>query len=400
MRTMQSSSLLRPSWPQRPSKGVSRSSARTVGDSLPSARILAARLPCVSISGKQCEVKRCTVRSARSQASFSEAEAVTSPELDMVTPLEDEEELSQATLLWRAVKLPLYSVAIIPLTVGAAAAYLQSGVFFGGRYWLLLGSSVLVITWLNLSNDAYDAETGVDKNKKESVVNITGSQKGVLSAAYACLALGALGIFKAAQQIGDMRVVGLLSAAILCGYVYQCPPFRLSYKGLGEPLCFMAFGPLATTAFYLCHASGVGALPVTLTVLGVSVLVGITTSLILFCSHFHQIDGDLAVGKMSPLVRLGTEKGSQAVQTAVISIYTIIALLTALKALPLTCFAFSFLTLPIGKLVLQFIGKNHADKNLIFMAKYYCVRLHVALGLALSVGLVLAPKVPAAAVFW
>jgi hypothetical protein len=40
------------------------------------------------------------------------------------------------------------------------------------------------------------------------------------------------------------------------------------------------------------------------------------------------------------------------------------------------------------------------DKNLIFMAKYYCVRLHVALGLALSVGLVLAPKVPAAAVFW
>jgi hypothetical protein len=88
--------------------------------------------------------------------------------------------------------------------VGAAAAYLQSGVFFGGRYWLLLGSSVLVITWLNLrfvnlnadlkvqglgvtwafskawgvffvcSNDAYDAETGVDKNKKESVVNITG----------------------------------------------------------------------------------------------------------------------------------------------------------------------------------------------------------------------------------
>jgi hypothetical protein len=47
------------------------------------------------------------------------------------------------------------------------------------------------------------------------------SQKGVLSAAYACLALGALGIIKAAQQIGDMRVVGLLSAAILCGYVYQ-----------------------------------------------------------------------------------------------------------------------------------------------------------------------------------
>lgn len=43
----------------------------------------------------------------------------------------------------------------------------------------------------------------------------------MLGAAYACLALGVIGIFKAAEQVGDMRVVGLLSAAILCGYVYQ-----------------------------------------------------------------------------------------------------------------------------------------------------------------------------------
>lgn len=47
------------------------------------------------------------------------------------------------------------------------------------------------------------------------------SQQGVLGAAYACLALGAIGIIKAAQQIGDVRVVGLLSAAIFCGYAYQ-----------------------------------------------------------------------------------------------------------------------------------------------------------------------------------
>ena len=37
-----------------------------------------------------------------------------------------------------------------------------------------------------------------------------------------------------------------------------------------------------------------------------SVVVGITTSLILFCSHFHQIADDKAANKMSPLVRLGT----------------------------------------------------------------------------------------------
>ena len=40
-----------------------------------------------------------------------------------------------------------------------------------------------------------------------------------------------------------------------------------------------------------------------------SVIMGITTSLILFCSHFHQIDDDKAANKMSPLVRLGTANG-------------------------------------------------------------------------------------------
>ena len=30
---------------------------------------------------------------------------------------------------------------------------------------------------------------------------------------------------------------------------------RLSFKGVGECICFIAFGPLATSAFYLAHVS-------------------------------------------------------------------------------------------------------------------------------------------------
>lgn len=43
-----------------------------------------------------------------------------------------------------------------------------------------------------------------------------------------------------------------------------------------------------------------------------SALVGVTVAAILFCSHFHQIEGDRAAGKMSPLVRLGPTNGMQA----------------------------------------------------------------------------------------
>ncbi|GLT94375.1 hypothetical protein SLE2022_121180 [Rubroshorea leprosula] len=303
---------------------------------------------------------------------------------------EGKEEVTKATLIWRAIKLPIYSVALVPLTVGSAAAYLQTGLFLSRRYFLLLASSVLIITWLNLSNDVYDFDTGADKNKKESVVNLVGSRSAAIIAAYLSLFLGFFGLTWASADARNMRSILLLSCAIICGYIYQCPPFRLSYQGLGEPLCFAAFGPFATTAFYLLlgSTSGMTSLPLTGTVLSASFLVGFTTSLILFCSHFHQIEGDLAVGKMSPLVRLGTRRGSAVVKGAVMTLYTLLFASGLSRALPLSCIVLCALTLPIGKLVVRFVQENHMDEGKIFMAKYYCVRLHALFGAALAAGLV------------
>ncbi|CAL9132124.1 unnamed protein product [Musa acuminata var. zebrina] len=204
-----------------------------------------------------------------------------------------------------------------------------------------------------------------------------------------------MGLLWACAEAGDIRFIILVTCAILCGYVYQCPPFRLSYQGLGEPLCFAAFGPFATTAFYFSSSSrnlssGINPLPVTGRVLFSSFLVGLTTTLILFCSHFHQIDGDQAVGKMSPLVRIGTRAGSEVVKYGVISLYVLSLVFGLCKALPATCVFLSALTIPMGKMVIDYVEKNHDDKIKIFMAKYYCVRLHALFGSALALGLLLA----------
>ena len=51
--------------------------------------------------------------------------------------------------------------------------------------------------------------------------------------------------------------------------------------------------------------------PVPDAVWAVSVVVGIIVTSVLFCSHFHQIEGDRAAGKLSPLVRLGASRALQ-----------------------------------------------------------------------------------------
>ncbi|KAI3445754.1 hypothetical protein Pfo_002419 [Paulownia fortunei] len=302
---------------------------------------------------------------------------------------EKDEYIYKATLIWRAIKLPMYTVALIPITVGSAAAYLQTGQYFGKRYFMLLVSSVLIIAWVNLSNDVYDFDTGADKNKKESVVNLVGSRTGTHVFAWLLLALGFMGLTWVSVEAGSIRSIFLLAYAIICGYIYQCPPFRLSYLGLGEPLCFAAFGPFATTAFYLLQ-SGTRELSISGTVVSSSILVGFTTSLILFCSHFHQIEDDKAVGKFSPLVRLGTEGGAKLVKVAVGVLYSFLFILGLGQTLPFSSVVLCALTLPVGKLVVSFVEKNHKDKTKIFMAKYYCVRLHTLFGAALAAGLVAA----------
>lgn len=248
---------------------------------------------------------------------------------------------------------------------------------------------------IECSNDVYDSDTGADKNKKESVVNLVGSRAVTQYAANISLLLGFVGLFWAFAEAGDVRFIFLVICAIACGYVYQCPPFRLSYRGLGEPLCFAAFGPLATTAFYFSNSirsisSGIMLLPLNKTVIASSILVGLTTTLILFCSHFHQIDGDRAVGKMSPLVRIGTKAGARLVTLGIVTLYTLLVAFGITKCLPSSCIVLGALTLPLGKWVVDYVLKNHDDNSKIFMAKYYCVRLHALFGMALASGLVLA----------
>ncbi|KAI3445756.1 hypothetical protein Pfo_002421 [Paulownia fortunei] len=310
-----------------------------------------------------------------------------------IAPTEEEtekgQELSRATLIWRAIKLPMYTVALIPVTVGSAVAYWQTGLFSSWRYFMILASYVLVIAWVNLSNDVYDFDTGADKNKKESVVNLFGSRTGINIIAWVLLALGFLGLTWVAVEARNPRSLLFLASAIFCFYLYQCPPFRLSYHGVGEPLLFISFGPFSTIGFYLLH-SITSELPISSTVVWASILVGLTTSLILFCSHFHQIKDDKAVGKISPLVRLGTEAGAKVVKMAVLGLYSLVLILGFTQTLPFASVILCAMTLPMGNLVVSFVEKNHKDNTKIFMGKYLCVRLHTIFGAALAAGLVAA----------
>ncbi len=103
--------------------------------------------------------------------------------------------------LWlAAIKPPMYSVAVIPIWVGTAVAWGQQQTMNWPIFATFLSAAILIIAWLNLTNDVFDADTGIDQNKLHSVVNLTGNKSLIFWLANGLLALGCLGILAIATQ--------------------------------------------------------------------------------------------------------------------------------------------------------------------------------------------------------
>lgn len=283
--------------------------------------------------------------------------------------------------LWlAAIKPPMYSVAIIPIWLGTLVAFAETQTLNGTIFLAFLISAILILAWMNLSNDVFDADTGIDKNKAHSLVNLTGNKLLIFWLANLFLGGGVVGLVAIAWLQQDLTVLGSILLACALGYTYQGPPFRLGYQGLGEIICFINFGPLVVAAAYYSQAQ-----TWSLTSLLVSIIVGISTSLILFCSHFHQVEDDLAAGKRSPIVRLGTKKAAQLLPWFGGSIYVLTLLFVVLQVFPLWTLLI-FASLPFALQLISHVSEYHDRPEKVSNCKFIAVNLHFWSGLLLGLG--------------
>lgn len=290
--------------------------------------------------------------------------------------------------LWlAAIKPPIYSVAIAPIAVGTAVAFARTGLFDVQSFFTFLGSAISIIAWLNLSNDVFDSETGIDVNKAHSVVNLTENKSLVFWVANLCLSIGMVGIMALSWWQQDLTVLGLVLLCCFLGYTYQGPPFRLGYLGLGEIICFFTFGPGAVSAAYYSQTQEFAT-----DTLAISCVVGISTSIILFCSHFHQVKDDLAAGKRSPIVRLGTANGVRVLTIATASIYVLTAILIVLGILPLASLLV-FGSLPFAYQLVHHVNQNHASPQKVSNSKFIAINLYLSSTLLLILGLIFSSHV-------
>ncbi|MFZ9230014.1 MAG: 2-carboxy-1,4-naphthoquinone phytyltransferase [Prochlorococcaceae cyanobacterium] len=299
---------------------------------------------------------------------------------------------SERRQLWKAaIKWPMYAVAVMPVLLAAGWTYGRSGQLRVGPLLGFLLAAVLLLAWENLSNDVFDHDTGIDAaGKPHSVVQLTGRRSRVAGWANAALLLGLLLMGLVAWSSTPLVLVLVL----LCcgvGYAYQGPPLRLGYQGLGEPLCWLAFGPLATAAALLALDPALGGVP-----WGPALELGsgpaLATTLVLFCSHFHQVADDAAHGKRSPVVRLGTARAAALVPWFVALSLALQVLPVLLGIWPLTALL-GLIGVPPAVALSRLLERHHGTPARIAGSKFLALRFQSLSGLGLALGLALGRSV-------
>ncbi len=290
--------------------------------------------------------------------------------------------------LWvQAIKWPLYSVAIIPIFIsGAFNLFLYENINIF-NFFSFIFASILILFWENLTNDLFDSETGIDKFKFHSVVNLVKNKKIISLTAYSSLIMGLFIVYLISRSTNLNVFILVLSCCIL-GYLYQGPPFRLGYFGFGEPLCWIAFGPLAHSAALIAldpNNNYYSRIPwKEAFLLGSGPSLAIT--LVLFCSHFHQIKEDKSYGKNSPLVILGARRSAALIPWTIFIIYAFQSFAIINWILPPSCFLF-FISFPYAIKLIKILNKYRDKPAYLKSCKFIAIKFQTMNGVGLTIGM-------------
>ncbi|MBN1483353.1 MAG: 1,4-dihydroxy-2-naphthoate octaprenyltransferase [Chloroflexia bacterium] len=299
-------------------------------------------------------------------------------------------------LVWiRGMRAPFFTAAVVPVLVGGAAAFYQSGSFHWGYFLLTLLGMVSLHAAANLINDYFDYRSGCDPDNPARTLFNGGSNviaEGLLSeramrnAALVAYGIGAAcGLFlawRAGPRGWVIVLLGLLGMAI--SYAYTQPRLFLAGRGLGEIGVGLSFGVLSVLGTYFVQTGSFSwcafwaSLPVTGLIINV-----------LWINQFPDLPVDHAVGKDNLVVRLGKKRARYGYHVLTATIYLSIVVGVLLRALPAWSLL-ALLALPLALRAARTLHLQYEQNAALLPAQATTIQVHLLTGLLLSLGLLLA----------
>jgi 1,4-dihydroxy-2-naphthoate octaprenyltransferase len=189
---------------------------------------------------------------------------------------------------------------LLPYLLGAAWAFAIAGAFDAPVFWSGLGGVVLSVIGVEAFNEYFDARMGTDRVfNPEDVPPIATAVFWIGSAAFA--AALAVGIYLAAQ--GGWPIIAFALAGGAAAIFYEAPPIRWSYRGLGELVIALSYGPWMVLGSLYLHTRSASWAALAASLVPACFIMAL--AVVNAIPDFHQ---DRLVGKRNLVVRLGRER--------------------------------------------------------------------------------------------
>jgi 1,4-dihydroxy-2-naphthoate polyprenyltransferase len=227
---------------------------------------------------------------------------------------------------------------LLPYLLGAAWAYGMAGAFSASLFWSGLAGVVMSVVGVEAFNEYFDSRMGTDRVfDPEDSPPMSAAVLWLGVAAFAT-ALG-VGLYLAAREGWPILAFAALGGAAAIFYV--APPIRWAYRGLGETVIGLSYGPwMVLGSLYLhTHALSWGALWASL----VPGLLITALAVVNAIPDFHQ---DRLVGKRNLVVRLGRRAAVGLYLTLAGAALAVVVLGVAIGEFPPGCLA-ALIALPL-----------------------------------------------------
>lgn len=240
---------------------------------------------------------------------------------------------------WRLADPKISLASMASIFLGACAAAVQGPLHPGWLVVTVLGVFAIEVA-KNASGEIFDFDSGADlavappdrtpfSGGKRVLVDglLTRGETAVISLIAYLIGAGA-GLWIVAAREPKILWIGIIG--VVCAYVYQAPPLKLCYRGLGELAVAVCYGPLIAVGTFLVQRGHV-----TADVLLVSIPLGLLIGAFLWINEFPDYAADKSAGKRTLVVRLGRPRASRAFALLVATAFGSLALLLLFK-LPAT----------------------------------------------------------------
>ena len=303
---------------------------------------------------------------------------------------------SKLTLWLKELRAPFFAASALPVIVGTAVAFANTGQFNFILFILALFATVALHAGANIANDYFDHISGNDRLNDNKTPFSGGSrliQQNLLTAgdclvgAWIALFIGAsigliIVIFTKSLFLLLLGAIGLLG-----GYFYTATPFKLGYRTAGEITIGLLFGILPVYGSFYIQTLTFSTLP-----LLPGAIVAVLIFQIILANEFPDFLADSAVSKKTLVVTLGTKNAANfykamlivlCVLTLTYSIVYLNALAPAVLFIPIISIsAICFKNAKLGKLSQK--GYIALSKTTILLHTIGCIALVAAILLSKS----------------